>query len=130
MARYVLFKRCNGEEHKLSLTSGAVIELETRMNSSLHELIKKSDRLSVSSEMFAAAMDNSIPYEERKKLALEIFDEMVDNGENIQNYQIAVFDTLVAAGFMKGEVVELARKMIDVQEKGLAKMTNLPEINE
>ncbi len=127
MAKYVLYKRENGEEIKLCLSAFAVIELETRMDCSVDELIRKSDRLSVSSEILAAALDNDMPYGERKKLALEIFDEMIEAGKNIQHYQLLIFDTMCAAGFMKGEVVELTRKMIDVQEKSLAKLSDIKE---
>lgn len=127
MAKYVLHKRENGEEIKLSLPSGAVIELETRTDSSLNELIRKLDRLSVASEMFAASLDNSIPYEDRKKLALEIFDEMIEAGKDIQHYQLVIFDVMVSAGFMKGEVPELSRKVIAVQEKSLARLTDIKE---
>ena len=127
MAKYVLYKRENGEEIKLCLPAFAVIELETRMDGSIDELIRKSDRLSVSSEILAAALDNNMPYEERKKLALEIFDEMIEAGKNIQHYQLLIFDTMVAAGFMKGEVADLSRKMIDVQEKSLAKLSAIKE---
>lgn len=127
MAKYVLHKRENGDEIKLSLPSGAVIELETRTDSSLEELIRKMDRLSVSSEIFAAALDNDMPYEERKKLALDIFDEMIEAGKNIQHYQLLIFDTMVAAGFMRGEAAELTRKMISVQEKSLAILSDIAE---
>lgn len=127
MAKYVLYKMENGEEIKLCLPAFAVIELETRMDCSVDELIRKSDRLSVSSEILAAAIDNAIPYEDRKKLALEIFDEMIEAGKNIQHYQLLIFDTMVAAGFMKGEVAELSRKMIEVQEKSLAKLSYIKE---
>ena len=127
MARYVLYKRENGEEIKLCLPASTVIELETRMDCSVDELIRKSDRLSVSSEILAAALDNDMPYGERKKLALEIFDEMIEAGKNVQHYQLLIFDTMVAAGFMKGEVAELSRKMIAVQEKSLAKLSDIKE---
>ena len=85
------------------------------------------DRLSVASEMFASALDNSIPYEDRKKLALEIFDEMIEAGKDIQHYQLVIFDVMVAAGFLKGEVAELSRKVIAVQGKSLAKLSEVKE---
>ncbi len=115
----VIYKSPDGKEIDLKLTAKKAVELEARLEKSIQEATEEFDKLSVSSEIIAAAMEEQ-EYEARKEKALSIYDEMLENGKTYPDYQYLVMDILVAAGFMNGKRVALQKQMIANAEKLLA----------
>ena len=78
-----------------------------------------SDQLRVLSTILASSIIDGT-YEERKDKALFIYDDMLEKGKDLTDYQFLVSDVLVAAGFMKGEIVEMQKKYAQAQTAILA----------
>ena len=115
MANHVTYKRGNGDLVTLRLTAGRAIDLEDRLGYGINEGVGKLDILKVSVEFLTAAITEG-SYSERKETAIAICDEMVADGKDFNDYEFLVMDMLVAAGFLRGEVVEL-QKMTDRKMK-------------
>lgn len=117
MANYVLYTRANGDELKLKINSGRAVELEERLGASIPEKIQEIDKLSVASDFISAAIPDG-DYKQRKQTALDIYDEMCDEGKTMQEYQLLISDILVKAGFLNGKAVEAQRVLMQqAQEK-------------
>lgn len=116
MKNYVEYKGL-----KLKITAARAIEVEDKLGGGIAEKLKNSaDEIRTMSTILASAiLDGS--YEERKEKALAIYDEMIDEGKNISDYQFLVSDILVAAGFIRGEIVALQKKAVEKQAAALAK---------
>ena len=116
MANYVLYKRANGTEMKLKINSERAYELEERFGTSLTEKLAEANKFSVSAEYIAAAIPEG-SYEDRKKAAFELYDEMTENGKTLQDYHDLINDILVKAGFLSASIVEAQRKLIALQQQ-------------
>ena len=125
MANYVIYTRKNGDELKLKITAERAVEFEERVGASLLAKTTELDKLAVAADYIAAAMPGD-EYNGRKKAALDIYDEMTESGEGMQEYTFLVFDIMVASGFLKGNAVEAQKQAyIKAQEVETAKATAL-----
>jgi len=116
MKNYVEYKGL-----KLKITAARAIEVEDKLGGGIAEKLQNStDEIRTMSTILASAIPDG-SYEERKEKALAIYDEMTDEGKNISDYQFLVSDILVAAGFIRGEVVALQKKIVEKQAAALAK---------
>lgn len=122
MKNYVEYKGM-----KLKITASRAIEIEDKLGGGIAEKMRGStDEIRTLSTILASAIADG-SYEERKNTALAIYDEMIDEGKNISDYQFLVSDVLVAAGFIRGEVVALQKKIVEKQMAALAKSAEKTE---
>ena len=125
MANYVIYTRKNGDELKLKIAAERAVEFEERTGASLLAKTTELDKLAVAADYIAAAMPGE-EYKDRKKAALDIYDEMTESGEGMQEYTFLVFDVMVASGFLKGNAVEAQKQAyIKAQEVEAAKAAAL-----
>lgn len=109
----------NGE--KLKITASRAIEIEDKLGAGIIEKMNTAtDQIGVLSIVLAGAIERG-NYEERREKALAIYDKMTNNGKNIVDYQILIFEVLVTAGFMTGEELKLKKAYADNQKRALAK---------
>ena len=110
MKNYVEYKGL-----KLKITAARAIEVEDKLGGGIAEKLQNStDEIRTMSTILASAIPDG-SYEERKEKALAIYDEMTDANQSL------VSDILVAAGFIRGEVVALQKKIVEKQATALAK---------
>ena len=126
MANFVLYTRPDGTEIKLKLTAGRIVELETRLESSIQNKLPELEKLSTASEFLAAAIPDE-DYRSRKEIALEIYDEMIESGKTVRDYLMLIYNTLSAAGFIDGRAVERQAESQEAQER-LAEAVHKKEI--
>ncbi|MBQ7834815.1 MAG: hypothetical protein IJ385_03440 [Ruminiclostridium sp.] len=108
----------NGES--LKITAARAIEIEDKLGAGIIEKMNTAtDQLKDLSTVLAGAVEHGT-YEERHAKALAIYDEMANEGKNIVDYQLLVFEVLVAAGFMSGEELKLKKAIAENQKKILA----------
>lgn len=120
MSLYVPYIGKDEKEIQLRINAARAIELEKKLGGrAIAMVIPELDKLSVTSEILAAALPKD-SYENRKKKALNIFDEMIDDGKSLSEYQFLAMDVLVAAGFMKGESVKMLKETQEAANKLLA----------
>lgn len=124
MANSVIYKfsTIDREEVILKLDNGRAQDLETRLDSSLTAKMPEISKLSVAVEYVAAAIQDIANYDMRKKIAGEIYDDMVDSGKTLEDYHKLVYDVLVGAGFLKAADVERTLQTAAATEK-LQEMT-------
>lgn len=91
----------DGTEIKLKLTASGVIALEEKLDSSIQEKLTELGKLSVASEIVAAAIET-----DGKKTALDIYDDMLERGQTLEDYHKLIYKLLVSAGFLKASGVE------------------------
>ena len=112
MANFTIYKFQDGTEITLKLSSGRLVTLEERLDSSIQEKIPELCKLSVASEIVAAAIDT-----DGKKTALAIYDDMIERGQNLDDYHQLIYKLLVSAGFMKAAEVEKQLEITAAAEK-------------
>lgn len=126
MASFVIYKAPNGDDIKLKLTSERAVELEERFDASISDKLKELDKLSVAAEILAAAIPEE-DYRKRKQTALAIYDDMIEDGKNMRDYLMLIYNVLAAAGFIDGRAVERQREAQEAQER-LAEVVHQKEI--
>lgn len=126
MAKTYLYTHSGGKETAFLLTAFGVIELEQRLGGSISEKLQEFDKLSVASEFIAAAFIEG-DYSERKRKALELFEEIVDNGGTIIDYQFIIIEILRNSGFMTAQRAEMYHRVIQTQETLLSRAENAME---
>ena len=111
-----------GSEIKLSLPARRVVELEMKIEAPINEKIKEFDKLTTICDFMASAIEDG-SYAERSEMALDIYDEMVSQGKNLQDYQLLIVDVLSNAGFMSGKTAQAYHKAVEMQKALLAENT-------
>lgn len=125
MANYVIYTRKNGDELKLRITAERAVEFEERASASLLAKTAELDKLAVAADYIAAALPEG-EYKDRKRQAFEIYDEMTEDGEGLQEYTFLIFDIMVASGFLKSSAVNTQKEAyIKAQEVEEAKAAAL-----
>lgn len=123
MKNYIEYKA-----DRLKITAARAIEIEDKLGAGIIEKMNTTtDQLRTLSEVLAGAIERG-SYEERKEKALAIYDDIVFDGGNIVDYQLLVFEILVAAGFMSGEELKLKKAIAENQKKILAE--SVKKLNE
>ncbi len=126
MANFVLYTRPHGTEIKLKLTASRIVELESRLESSIQDKLPELEKLSTASEFLAAAIPEEA-HQDRRAIALEIYDEMIESGKTVRDYLMLIYNTLSAAGFIDGRAVERQAESQEAQER-LAEAVHRKEI--
>jgi len=120
MSLYISYVGKDENEIQLRINAARALELEKKLGGrAVAEVVPELDKLSVTSEILAAALPKD-SYDNRKKKALNIFDEMIEEGKSFSEYQFLAMDVLVAAGFMKGESVKMLKEAQETANKLLA----------
>lgn len=108
----------NGES--LKITAQRAIEIEDKLGAGIIEKMNNCpDQVGVLSTIIAGAIQQG-SYDERQKKAISFFDDMIDEGKSIVDYQILVFEVLVTAGFMSGEELKVKKLILQSQKMLLA----------
>lgn len=115
MANYIIYNY-GGTDLKLKIEAGRAEELEERLGDSIFKKLAEVDKIKVASEILAASVPAET-YEQRKKIALGIYDEMQENGKKYRDYIELINSVCVAAGFLDGEDVEQQVQLQTAQEK-------------
>lgn len=119
----MIYKYKDGKEITLRMNAARTIELEERTGKAVSELVGDIDKLSVITELIAAAISLEANYHNRKMQALAVYDDMIEQGKNITDVQLLVFEVMQKAGFLTAQRVEMLRTMINLQEQLLSKNT-------
>lgn len=119
----MIYKYKDGKEITLRMNASRTIELEERTGKAVSELVGDIDKLSVITEFIAAAIPLEVDYHKRKMQANAIYDDMTEQGKNITDVQLLVFEVMKDAGFLTAQRVEMLRRMINLQEQLLSKNT-------
>lgn len=118
MKNYIEYK-----DLRLKITAARAIEIEDKLGAGIIDKMNSStDQLRTLATVLAGAIEQG-NYEERHSKALEIYDDITENGGNIVDYQLLVFEVLVSAGFMSGEELKLKKAIAENQKKILAEST-------
>lgn len=112
MANYVIYTRIDGTELKLKIDSERTIELEEKLGGSIFDKLADTNKLSVAVEFIAAAIPE-ISYQDRRKTALAIYDEIIESGKKYRDYIELIHKVCVNSGFLDGGTVE---KQIELQK--------------
>ena len=128
MANHVLYTRADGTELTLKLDAAKIIDLETRLGDSIQKKLSETEKLTVATEFFTAALPDDT-YEKRKKTALAVYDEMIEEGKTLRSYLDIIQDVLVAAGFLDAAVLKRQKESAAAQE-ALAKAVHEAEMRE
>lgn len=115
MANYVIYTH-KGQDLKLKITSERAVELEERLGDSVFKKLAEVDKIKIAAEILAAAVPAET-YEQRRSIALAIYDEMQENDKKYRDYIELINSVCVAAGFLDGEDVEQAIQLQTAQEK-------------
>lgn len=123
MKNYIEYK-----DLRLKITAARAIEIEDKLGAGIIEKMNTTtDQLRTLATVIAGAIEQG-SYEERHAKALDIYDDIAENGGNIVDYQLLVFEILVAAGFMSGEELRLKKAIAENQKKILAE--SVKKLNE
>lgn len=123
MKNYIEYK-----DLRLKITAARAIEIEDKLGAGIIEKMNSStDQLRTLATVIAGAIEQG-SCEERHAKALDIYDDIVFDGGNIVDYQLLVFETLVAAGFMSGEELKLKKAGAENQKRILAE--SVKKLNE
>lgn len=126
MANHVIYTRTNGTELKLKLTGERIVDLEQRLADSIQRKLEEINKLSVAAEFLAAALPGD-EYDARYKTALDIYDEMTDEGKTLRDYLDVIRSVLVSAGFLDAAELERRETAAEALEK-LAQTTHEAEL--
>ena len=112
MANFTIYKMQDGSEIKLKLTASGVIALEEKLDSSIQEKLVELGKLSIASEIVAAAIET-----DGKATALKIYDDMLERGQTLEEYHKLIYKILASAGFLKAAEVEKQLEIAAAAEK-------------
>ena len=112
MANFTIYTMQDGTEIKLKLTASGVIALEEKLDSSIQEKLVELGKLSIASEIVAAAIEI-----EGKATALKIYDDMLERGQTLEEYHKLIYKILCSAGFLKAAEVEKQLEITAATEK-------------
>ena len=124
--KFFIYKRPNGEEIELRFTTQRIVEVEQRTGKSISELVSEMDKISCASEIVAGAIGQG-DYVERMNKALDLFDEIVENGGTLIDYQLIAMEILKNAGFMTAQEVEIVKKAAKAEERLLSKSLEISQ---
>lgn len=102
----------DGTEIKLKLTASGIIALEEKLDSSIQEKLVELSKLSIASEIVAAAIET-----DGKATALKIYDDMLERGQTLEEYHKLIYKILASAGFLKAAEVEKQLEIAAAAEK-------------
>lgn len=116
MANYTIYTRNDGTELKLKIDAERAIELEEKLGGSIFDKLAETNKLSTAVEYIAAAVPEE-SYQDRRKTALAIYDEIIESGQKYRDYIELIHKVCVSAGFLDGGTVEKQIELQKAQEK-------------
>lgn len=113
------------KEYRLKLRAAYMDELENRIGGALIDKLGEINRLGLCLDIvaYAIAPEN---YAEAKKQAAQMYEDMIDEGKSLRDYQFVVLDLMVAAGFMNAAAVTAQKKAAEIQNR-IAELTTKKE---
>lgn len=121
MAKSYTYTHLDGKETVFTLTLERTVDLERRLGAPISEKINEMDSVAVAIEFIAAAHPAE-DYAARRKAALDLFDEIVDNGGTFYDFQFVIVDILTSAGFLAAQKAEAFKKIVIKQEELLSRV--------
>lgn len=110
----------SGETFNFKLTVSGVIDIEKRTGKSISDLLTEFDKVSISAIFIASALSDG-SYNEREKKALKLFEELIEDGKTIVDYQMIVLNIVTEAGFMTAQRLNAYKMLMAKQELLLGK---------
>ncbi len=107
-------------EYRLKLRAAYMDELEKRIGGALSDKLPEINRVGLCTDIVAYAIDPE-HYAESKKSACQLYDDMIDEGKSLKDYQYIIMDLMVASGFMSAEAAAAQKSAAEAQTK-LAEM--------
>lgn len=114
-----------GKEYRLKLRAAYMDELEKRIGGALSDKLPEINRLGLCTDIVAYAIDPE-NYKESKKAAAQMYEDMLDEGKNLKDYQYIIMDLMVASGFMSAAAAA-AQKTAAEAQTALAEMIAVTE---
>lgn len=103
-------------QYRLKLRAAYMDELEKRIGSALSDKLPEINRLGLCTDIVAYAIDPE-HYAEGKKAACQLYDDMIDEGKSLVDYQYIIMDLMVASGFMSAEAAAAQKSAAEAQTK-------------
>lgn len=111
------------KEYRLKLRAAYMDELENRIGGAITDKLSEMNKLGLCIDIIAAAID-PIDIKTSKAQAAQMYEDLVDEGKNLRDYQMIVLDLMVAAGFMSAAAVEAQKKAAEIQTKIAERVAN------
>lgn len=105
-----------GKEYRLKLRAAYMDELEKRIGGALSDKLPEINRVGLCTDIIAYALDPE-HYAEAKKAAAQLYDDMIDEGKELADYQLLVMDVLVASGFMNAGAAAAQKTAVRAQTR-------------
>lgn len=112
----VITVTAGGQEHRLKLKAAYMDELEKRIGGALSDKLPEINRLGLCTDIVAYAIDPE-HYAEAKKAACQLYEDMIDEGKSLTDYQYLIMDLMVASGFMSAEAAAAQKSAAEAQTK-------------
>lgn len=112
----VITVTAGGREYRLKLRAAYMDELEKRIGGALSDKLPEINRLGLCTDIVAYAIDPE-HYGEAKKSAAQIYEDMIDEGKSLTDYQYLIMDLMVASGFMSAEAAAAQKSAAEAQTK-------------
>ncbi len=111
------------KEYRLKLRAAYMDELETRIGGAITDKLSEINKLGLCIDIIATAID-PIDIKTSKAQAAQMYEDLVDEGKNLRDFQMIVLDLMVAAGFMNAAAVEAQKKAAEIQTKIAERVAN------
>ena len=112
----VITVTAGGTEYRLKLRAAYMDELEKRIDGALSDKLPEINRLGLCTDIVAYAYD-PVHYAEGKKAACQLYEDMIEEGKTLVDYQYIVMDLMVASGFMSAEAAAAQKSAAEAQTK-------------
>lgn len=103
-------------EHRLKLRAAYMDELEKRIGGALSDKLHEINRLGLCTDIVAYAIDPE-HYAEGKKAACQLYEDMIDEGKTLTDYQYLIMDLMVASGFTSAAAAAAQKSAAEAQTK-------------
>lgn len=112
----VITVTAGGKEYRLKLWAAYIDELEKRIGGALSDKLPEINRLGLCTDIVAYAYDPE-HYAEAKKAACQMYEDMIEEGKTLVDYQYIIMDLMVASGFMSAEAAAAQKLAAEAQTK-------------
>lgn len=120
------YTHTTGEIIDFCLTATRTIELEKKHCKSVYELMRDFDKLSIAFDIVAPALKEGTE-DERYSKAVLIYEELVESGKALIDYQLLIMDILCTGGFIPADRVILYKQLVETQNSVLTATGAEPE---
>lgn len=105
-----------GKQYRLKLKAAYMDELEKRIGGALSDKLPEINRLGLCTDIVAYAIDPE-HYAEGKKAACQLYEDMIDEGKTLTDYQYLIMDLMVASGFTSAAAAAAQKSAAEAQTK-------------